>query len=83
MNRLRFEYTVPCPRCKASKGAACKSRLGKWVYPHTERSAVIWDAWRIGYIDGIRAATSDMKNLEVQADFIEQIVRERLGADHG
>lgn len=45
---------IVCPRCLRGPGYRCISATGlRARYCHTGRTAPIYDAWRIGYSDGL------------------------------
>lgn len=85
MPKLRFEYTVPCPRCDAEKGQPCHSSRGNWMNPHAQRSDLVFEAWRLGYADGVEMWAHLMERLEIgsanllsDVDFVRQSVAERV-----
>lgn len=52
--------TVPCPLCGARPGVKCRTRTGRRAtWQHTGRTQSVYDAWRIGYEEGLQFAADN------------------------
>lgn len=68
---------IPCPRCEALPGAGCTTVTGARArYVHAPRTRPVYDAWRIGYSEGLSDTLGTAERTLRAGHTLEDLIRD-------
>lgn len=78
------QQTIVCPKCGADPGQSCHTSSGqKSSRRHSGRTRPIYDAWRVGFEEGMTDAVEAVErlavsNVDAKASAAAALLRRRL-----